>query len=72
MQSQEEKEASRAQCCRTAKKDPLPSATKAVSEAKQVKDDHILNSLDMYFKFSGSKSVMEISEEETDEDTKNE
>ena len=57
---------------RNSKKDPLPSATKAVSEAKKDKNDDILNSLDMYFKFDGKKSVMEISDEEVDEDTTNE
>lgn len=57
---------------RNSKKDPLASATKAVSEAKKDKNDDILNSLDMYFRFDGKKSVMEISDEEVDEDTTNE
>ncbi len=55
---------------KNSKKDPLPSATKAVSEAKKDSKDDILNSLDMYFEFNGSKSVIEISEEEVDEDKK--
>ena len=57
---------------RTSKKDPLPSATKAVSEAKKDNKDDILNSLDMYFEFNGKKSVMEISDEEVKEDATNE
>ena len=53
------------------KKDPMPSATKAVaaSVSKDEDDDDILKALDMYFEYKGSKSVMEISDEETDEDT---
>ncbi len=57
---------------KTSKKDPLPLATKAVSETNKDKDDSILNSLDMYFKFDGKKSVMEISDEEVEEDATNE
>ncbi len=57
---------------KTLKKDPLPNATKMVSETKKEKNDDILNSLDMYFKFKGKKSVMEISDEEIKEDTTNE
>lgn len=57
---------------KTSKKDPLPEATKTVSEAKKDKNDNILNSLDMYFKFEGKKTVMEISDEEVKEDTTNE
>jgi hypothetical protein len=53
------------------KKDPMPTATKAVaaSLSKDDDDDDILKALDMYFEFKGPKSVMEISDEETDEDT---
>ncbi len=53
------------------KKDPIPAATKAVaaSLSKDDDDDDILKALDMYFEFKGPKSVMEISDEETDEDT---
>lgn len=53
------------------KKDPMPAATKAVaaSLSKDDDDDDILKALDMYFEFKGPKSVMEISDEETDEDT---
>ncbi|MBE5951451.1 MAG: DUF1385 domain-containing protein [Lachnospiraceae bacterium] len=47
------------------KKDPIPAATKAVSAMKDDDDDDILKALDMYFEFSGPKSVMEISDEET-------
>lgn len=56
---------------RAPKKDPMPEATKAVaaSVSKEDDDDDILKALDMYFEFKGSKSVMEISDEETDEDT---
>lgn len=56
---------------RTPKKDPMPEATKAAAarSSKDDDDDDILKALDMYFEFSGSKSVMEISDEETDEDT---
>lgn len=52
------------------KKDPMPSATKAVavSLSKDEDDDDILKALDMYFEFKGPKSVMEISDE-IDEDT---
>lgn len=52
------------------KKDPMPSATKAVavSLSKDEDDDDILKALDMYFEFKGPKSVMEISDE-VDEDT---
>ena len=57
---------------RTPKKDPLASATKVVSETKKNQKDDILNSLDMYFKFNGKKSVMEISDEEIEEDATNE
>ena len=51
------------------KKDPMPSATKAVavSLSKDEDDDDILKALDMYFEFKGPKSVMEISDE-IDED----
>ncbi len=55
---------------KTSKKDPLSAATKKISEAKKDTNDDILNSLDMYFEFNGHKSVMEISDEEVDEDTK--
>ena len=48
---------------RAPKKDPMPSATKAVSAAKDDDDDDILKALDMYFEFKGPKSVMEISDE---------
>ena len=53
------------------KKDPMPAATKAVaaSLSKDDDDDDILKALDMYFEFKGTKSVMEISDEEIDEDT---
>ena len=53
------------------KKDPMPTATKAVaaSLSKDDDDDDILKALDMYFEFKGPKSVMEISDEEADEDT---
>jgi len=53
------------------KKDPMPTATKAVaaSLSKDDEDDDILKALDMYFEFKGPKSVMEISDEETDEET---
>jgi len=53
------------------KKDPMPAATKAVaaSLSKDDEDDDILKALDMYFEFKGPKSVMEISDEETEEDT---
>jgi len=52
------------------KKDPMPTATKAVaaSLSKDDDDDDILKALDMYFEFKGPKSVMEISDEETEED----
>ncbi len=53
---------------RAPKKDPMPAATKAVSAAKDDDDDDILKALDMYFEFKGPKSVMEISDEVTDED----
>jgi hypothetical protein len=55
---------------RAPKKDPMPTATKAVaaSLSKDDDDDDILKALDMYFEFSGPKSVMEISDEETDGD----
>ena len=53
----------------TPKKDPIPEATKAVSAMKDDDDDDILKALDMYFEFSGPKSVMEISDEETGEET---
>lgn len=54
------------------KKDPMPTATKAVaaSVSKDEDDDDILKALDMYFEFKGPKSVMEISDEEVEEDTK--
>lgn len=55
---------------KNSKKDPLSAATKKISEAKKDTNDDILNSLDMYFEFNGPKSVMEISDEEVDEDTK--
>lgn len=48
------------------KKDPIPAATKAVSAMKDEDDDDILKALDMYFEFSGPKSVMEISDEVAD------
>ena len=56
---------------RAPKKDPMPAATKAVaaSLSKDDEDDDILKALDMYFEFKGPKSIMEISDEETDEDT---
>ena len=52
------------------KKDPMPSATKAVaaSVSKDEDDDDILKALDIYFEYKGSKSVMEISDEASDED----
>jgi len=51
------------------KKDPMPAATKAVAESlsKDDDDDDILKALDMYFEFKGTKSVMEISDEEAEE-----
>ena len=57
---------------RAPKKDPMPSATKAVADkvSKDDDDDDILKALDMYFEYTGSKSVMEISDEEVNEDTK--
>lgn len=55
---------------RAPKKDPMPSATKAVAVSKDDEDDDILNALDMYFEYKGTKSVMEISDEEVTEDTK--
>ena len=56
---------------REPKKDPMPSATKAVAKAsKEEEDDDILKALDMYFEYKGKKSVMEISDEKTEEDTK--
>ena len=53
------------------KKDPMPSATRVVaaSLSRDDDDDDILKALDMYFEFKGPKSVMEISDEETEEDT---
>lgn len=54
---------------RAPKKDPMPSATKAVSAARDDDDDDILKALDMYFEFKGPKSVMEISDEVENEDT---
>lgn len=54
---------------RAPKKDPMPSATKAVAISNDDDDDDILNALDMYFEYKGSKSVMEISDEEVNEDT---
>lgn len=53
------------------KKDPMPAATEAVAAriSKDEDDDDILKALDMYFEFKGPKSVMEISDEETEEDT---
>ncbi len=50
------------------KKDPMPSATKVVaaSLSKDEDDDDILKALDMYFEFKGPKSVMEISDEDTE------
>ena len=52
------------------KKDPMPAATKVVaaSISKDEDDDDILKALDMYFEFKGTKSVMEISDEEVEED----
>lgn len=57
---------------RAPKKDPIPSATRAVANSlsKDEEDDDILKALDMYFEFKGTKSVMEISDEVPDEDTK--
>lgn len=57
---------------RAPKKDPMPTATKAVaaSVSKDEEDDDILKALDMYFEFKGTKSVMEISDEEVEEGTK--
>ncbi len=55
---------------RAPKKDPMPSATRAVSAARDDDDDDILKALDMYFEFKGTKSVMEISDEVPEEDTK--
>lgn len=56
---------------RTPKKDPMPSATKAVARSKdEEEDDDILSALDMYFEYKGTKSVMEISDEEVSEDSK--
>lgn len=52
----------------TPKKDPIPTVTKAVSAMKDDDDDDILKALDMYFEFRGPKSVMEISDEVTDEE----
>ena len=52
----------------TPKKDPIPEVTKAVSAMKDDDDDDILKALDMYFEFSGPKSVMEISDEIPDEE----
>ena len=49
------------------KKDPMPEATKVVSESKEDEDDDVLKALNMYFEFKGPKSVMEISDEETEE-----
>ncbi len=53
------------------KKDPMPTATRAVASkvSKDEDDDDILKALDMYFEFKGPKSVMEISDEEIEEDT---
>ena len=47
------------------KKDPMPTATKAVAArvSKEEDEDDILKALDMYFEFKGPKSVMEISDE---------
>ena len=50
------------------KKDPMPQATKVVSQSKEDEDDDVLKTLDMYFEFKGPKSVMEISDETLDED----
>ncbi|MBR6643386.1 MAG: DUF1385 domain-containing protein [Lachnospiraceae bacterium] len=52
------------------KKDPMPSATRAVAAnlSKDEDDDDILKALDMYFEFKGPKSVMEISDEEPEEE----
>ncbi|MBP3568697.1 MAG: DUF1385 domain-containing protein [Lachnospiraceae bacterium] len=55
---------------RAPKKDPMPSATKAVAVSKDDEEDDILNALDMYFEYQGTKSVMEISDEEVNEDTR--
>ena len=56
---------------RAPKKDPMPSATKAVASSKDdEEDDDILSALDMYFEYKGTKSVMEISDEEVSEDSK--
>ncbi len=56
---------------RAPKKDPMPSATKAVARSKDdEEDDDILSALDMYFEYKGTKSVMEISDEEVSEDSK--
>ena len=53
---------------KTPKKDPMPAATKVVaaSHSREEEDDDILKALDMYFEFKGPKSVMEISDEETE------
>ncbi len=53
---------------RAPKKDPMPSATKMVAAnlSKDEDDDDILKALDMYFEFKGTKSVMEISDEDTE------
>lgn len=50
------------------KKDPIPSATKAVSEMQTKESDDVLAALDMYFEFNGPKSVMEISDEDNGEE----
>ena len=46
----------------------MPAATKVVaaSHSREEEDDDILKALDMYFEFKGPKSVMEISDEETE------
>jgi len=56
------------------KKDPMPTATKAVAArvSKEEDDDDILKALDIYFEFKGPKSVMEISDEAPEEQTEEE
>ncbi len=55
---------------KTPKKDPMPEATRTVSTSKEVEDDDVLKALDMYFEFSGPKSVMEISDEVAEDEKK--
>ncbi len=51
------------------KKDPIPGATKVVSEMQTKECDDVLAALDMYFEFNGPKSVMEISDEDNGEES---